>query len=150
MENIAGSIRVEATLEVELPPDEVYRFWRIPENLPRFMERLISATAVDPWRSYWVVRSGESERVAWFVEIVADTEPVLIAWRSMGPEALTPDYSCQARFGDGLVGRGTSLRFECTLQLGSQAVNLLGDDPMQQLSADLVRCRGLMANSQRG
>lgn len=152
---VVGTIHLAATLLVDLKPEQVYRFWRIPENLPRFMGCLDSATAVDPWRSLWVVRSSETVLATWYVEVVADTEPVLIAWRSMGIEELVPDYSCQVRFSAGVVEQGTveqgtTVHIETMLRLGSAAAQVLGDSPVQQFTADLDRFAGLMAEGHLG
>ena len=44
-------IKIESTVTVERPPQEVYRFWRNLENISRFFEHVESVTPIDDRRS---------------------------------------------------------------------------------------------------
>src|ERR1043166_4740881 len=49
-------IRVEKSVTINRAPDELYRFWRNFENLPRFMSHLKSVTVIDEQRSHWIAK----------------------------------------------------------------------------------------------
>ncbi len=138
-------IHVEAAMVLDWSRDEVYSFWRNPENLPRFMERLESVTIVDPWRSFWVLRTDGVQSVAWYVEVVADTTDELIAWKSISRKGEVPDYASEARFHDADDGRGTRLELEVKCRPDSPAARVLGDDPEGQVHADILRLAAALA-----
>lgn len=78
-------IRVEETMTVNRPPEEVYAFWRRFDNLPGFMTHLRSVTLTDDRHSHWVVSAPGPlpMTVEWDGEIVEDRENSLITWRSL-------------------------------------------------------------------
>jgi uncharacterized membrane protein len=63
-------IRVDEAVTINRSPEEVYRFWRRLENLPRFMEHLESVTAIDEKRSHGVARGPAGKSVEWDAEII--------------------------------------------------------------------------------
>ena len=46
-------VRVDKTITIAKPPEEVYQFWRNLENLPRFMQHLESVKEIDNIRTGW-------------------------------------------------------------------------------------------------
>src|SRR5205814_5243518 len=70
-------------ITVDRPREEVYRFWRNFENLPRFMEHLESVRVLDERRSHWKARAPAGATVEWDAEIVEDRPNELIAWRAL-------------------------------------------------------------------
>ena len=77
-------LRVREAIRVEVPLEEVYRFWRRLENLPRFMAYLESVTeSRRRVRSHWVARGPGGVRVAWDAEIINEVENQILAWRSL-------------------------------------------------------------------
>ena len=85
-----GGIHVEQSITVGRPPEEIYRFWRDFENLPRFMEHLESVKVLDDRRSHWRARAPAGSSVEWDAEIVEDRPnqriSVAIASERRGPE----------------------------------------------------------------
>jgi len=77
-------IRIEQSLVVHRTPEDLYRFWRNFENLPRFMRHLES---VSRWsadgRSHWVARGPMGISVEWDASLHNDRPNELIAWRSL-------------------------------------------------------------------
>ncbi len=65
------------------PRDEVYRYWRSFENLPRFMQHLESVQTTDGNQSHWVEKAPLGEQVEWDAEITADRPGSYIAWHSL-------------------------------------------------------------------
>src|SRR5918999_5424208 len=50
-------IKVEKSVTVNKSPEELYRFWRNFENLPRFMNHLESVKDTGGGRSHWVAKA---------------------------------------------------------------------------------------------
>src|SRR5581483_5839424 len=77
-------IHVVATFTVNKPAEELYRFWRNFENLPKFMTHVQSVSAADDKRSHWVVDGPAGKSIHWDAEVINDEPNRLIAWRSLG------------------------------------------------------------------
>src|SRR5256885_6827701 len=52
--NARKAIKVERSIHVARPAEELYRLWRDFSNLPRFMQHLESVDTIDSMRSHWV------------------------------------------------------------------------------------------------
>ncbi|MEA2712640.1 MAG: hypothetical protein QOK27_601, partial [Gemmatimonadales bacterium] len=101
-------IKVERTITVNRPREEVYHFWRQLENLPRFMDHLESVTVLDEDRSHWVAKAPAGTKVEWDATIQDEIENELIAWRSLEGSAVDTAASVHFRRAPG--GRGTEVR----------------------------------------
>src|SRR2546421_11677855 len=73
----SGLVQVH-TITINRKPEEVYRFWRNFQNLPRFMEHLESVEVIDDRRSHWVAKAPAGTRVEWDAEIVEEIPNKLI------------------------------------------------------------------------
>jgi uncharacterized membrane protein len=51
-----GGVDTGSSVTINKPVDELYRFWRHFENLPRFMRHLESVIALNNTRSHWVAK----------------------------------------------------------------------------------------------
>ncbi|MFX7870678.1 SRPBCC family protein, partial [Acinetobacter baumannii] len=77
-------VHVEQSMLIQKPAEELYRFWRHLENLPRIMTHLESVTRTDERRSHWVVTTDKlGLRLEWEAEVTADEPNTRIAWRSL-------------------------------------------------------------------
>jgi uncharacterized membrane protein len=138
-------VHVTRTTTVNRPADEVYRFWRDFENLPRFMAHLASVRILDDRRSRWSATAPAGTTVEWEAEIVDDRPNELIAWRSTGGV----ENSGTVHFAPAPGGRGTELRVEMTYAppggvLGAAVARLLGEEPAGQIEGDLRRFKQVM------
>ena len=84
-------IRIQKAITIDRPLDEVYRFWRNFENLPRFMEHLERVRVLDARRSRWVARAPGGASVEWTAELIEDQPNESIVWRSLDG-ASCPQY----------------------------------------------------------
>src|SRR5689334_8191889 len=68
---LAGSrgTPVETAVTIAKPHDELYRFWRDLENLPKFMPHLVSVKELGGNRSHWVAKAPGGRTVEWDAEI---------------------------------------------------------------------------------
>ena len=136
-----SAIRVH-TITVNQSPEEVYRFWRDFENLPRFMSHLESVRITGERRSHWVAKAPGGTTVEWDAEITKDVPGQLIAWRSV--EGADVENSGVVRFDPAPGGRGTEVRVELIYNppggvIGAGVAKLFGEEPGTQIKGDLRR-----------
>jgi len=133
--------KVEEAVVIARPRDELFRFWRQLDNLPRFMDHLESVTVLDNQRSHWVAKGPLGSRVEWDAEIVHEVPDEIIAWRSLpGSEV---DQAGQVQFTPA-HGGGTDVRLVLRYaapagKAGETVAHLLGDNPARQIADDLRR-----------
>ena len=140
-------IKVEKSVTVNRSPEEVYRFWRDFQNLPRFMNHLESVTDLGGGRSHWVAKAPAGKTVEWDAEVYNEKENELIAWRSL--EGADVDNAGSVRFESAPEGRGTIVRVTLKYdppagKLGSLVAKLWGEEPSQQIEEDLRRFKQVM------
>ena len=138
-------IRVERSITVNRPQEEVYRFWRQLENLPRFMDHLESVTVLDEERSHWVAKAPAGSKVEWDASIQDEIENELIAWRSLPGSDI--DNAGSVHFIP--AGDGTEVRVVLSYdppagKVGAAVAKLLGEEPEQQVEEDLRRFKQVM------
>ncbi|MET8992842.1 SRPBCC family protein, partial [Nonomuraea wenchangensis] len=76
-----GPLKVRASITINKPREDVYRFWRDLENLPTFMIHLDSVRTLGGGRSRWKAK-GPIGALEWEAEIIDERVGDLIAWRS--------------------------------------------------------------------
>jgi uncharacterized membrane protein len=139
-------IRVEQSVTIGRPREEIYRFWRNFENLPRFMDHLESVRVLDEQRSHWVAKGPAGSRVEWDAEIHNEIPDELIAWRSLpGAEV---DHAGSVHFTPA-QDEGTEVRVILRYdppagKLGAAVARLFGEEPSRQVAEDLRRFKQVM------
>jgi uncharacterized membrane protein len=134
-------------ITIRRSPEEVYRFWRDFENLPRFMRHLESVRASGDRRSHWTAEGPGGKSVEWDAEIVEDRPNALIAWRSLPGADVT--NSGQVRFRAAPGGHGTEVEVQLHYdppagKLGKTLAMLLGKEPGQEAEGDLRRLKQVL------
>jgi uncharacterized membrane protein len=135
-------IKVEKSVLVNRPAQELYRFWRNFENLPRFMDHLESVTVVDENRSHWVAKAPAGTKVEWDAIIHNEIENQLIAWRSL-PGA-DVNNAGSVHFMPAPDGVATEVRVILSYEppagkVGAAVAKLFGEEPSKQVEDDLRR-----------
>ena len=139
-------IKVEQRVTINRPREEIYRFWRNFENLPRFMDHLESVAVLDEQRSHWVAKGPAGTRVEWDAEIHNEIPNELIAWRSLpGAEV---DHAGSVHFESSAAG-ATDVRVVLRYdppggKAGAAVARLFGEEPSQQVAEDLRRFKQVM------
>jgi uncharacterized membrane protein len=141
-----GGIRVRKAITINRSPEDLYRFWRDFENLPRFMRHLESVRVLDDGRSHWVARGPGGSRVEWDAEITLDVANQLIAWRSLEGDV---DTAGSVRFERAPGGRGAVVRVDMQYRppagaMGALIARLFGEEPEQQVPEELRRFKQVM------
>ena len=142
-------VKVENTVLINKSPEELYRYWRQLENLPRFMDHLVSVKSEGGQRSHWVVKTIGNAEISWDAEIVNDVPNELIAWRTV--ENADVDHAGSVRF----EGSGQGTRVKVTMEyrppagkLGVGLAKLFGQEPRQMIDSDLRRFKQLMESGE--
>ncbi|MEB3308740.1 MAG: SRPBCC family protein [Snowella sp.] len=140
------AIKVEKTVTIRRPAEDLYNFWRNFENLPTFMEHLQFVKVYNETRSHWIA-TAPLQNVEWDAEIIKDEPHHLIAWTSV--EGAEINHSGFIRFQNATGGRGTEVKVVMEyLPPGGAIANLIskifGESPEQQIGDDLSRFKQLM------
>lgn len=145
----SGRIHIEQALLVNRSPEELYRFWRDVENLPRIMTHLQTVRVIDDRRSHWVAKAPRlaGGSVEWDAEITADEPNRRIAWRSLPSSQV--ETSGEIRFGKALGDRGTEVHVTMAYappagRLGHVLASLAGENPRRVVREDLRNLKRLM------
>jgi uncharacterized membrane protein len=135
-----GRIRIVQSIIVGRGAEEVYRFWRNLENLPRFMKHLESVKETGHRQTHWKTKAPGGSSVEWDAEITADEPNRRISWRSL--PGSTVENSGTVSFERATGDRGTLIRVEMEYRppfgmIGSVAASLFRENPKQQIYDDL-------------
>ena len=139
-------IRIDASVTVNKSREELYRFWRNLENLPRIMKHIESVKEIDGKRSHWVVKAPAGRNVSWKAEIVNEIPGELIAWRALPGADI--DNAGSVHF-EAAPDGGTEVRIVLRYSppgglVGALVARLFGEEPSQQLREDLYHFKHLM------
>lgn len=143
-------IRVEKSVTVDASPEDLYRFWRNFENLPRFMSHLQSVEVIDSKRSHWVTKGPAGRDVEWEAEIINEVPNELIGWRSV--EGSKVGHAGSVHFEPAAGGTNVKvvLRYDPPAGvLGAAIAKLFGEDPARQVQEDLRSFKELVETGQR-
>lgn len=140
-------VRVEKSVTVNAPPEQLYAFWRNFENLPRFMQNLEAVRVHDNLRSRWVAKGPAGSTVEWEAEIINEIANELIGWRSLDGSQV--DNAGSVHFTPAPGGRGTEvkvvLRYDPPAgRIGANVSRILGEDPALNVQEDLRRFKRLI------
>ena len=139
--------RVVKSCTIQRRPEELYRFWRNLENLPRFAKHLISVRTINEKESHWVAKSPAGTTSEWDAEITSEHENHFIAWHSLKGSQI--DHAGTVRFEPAPGGQGTEVRVMLDYipplgKLGALVAKLYGEEPDIQVEEDLSRFKALM------
>ena len=144
-----GGIRVATSFLINKSPEELYRFWRNFENLPRIMTHLESVRVIDERKSHWVARAPRivGGQVEWDAEITRDEPNSIIAWRSL--PGSTIDTTGEIRFAPAAGDRGTQVSVSMDYnppggRLGHWVTSMLGENPKRVVREDLRNFKRVM------
>lgn len=141
------AIKVKHSVTINKSAEELYKFWRNFENLPRIMNHLDRVDVTSDKRSHWVAKAPAGLKVEWDAEIINEKENELIAWKSLEGANIANAGSVQ--FKDLGFGRGTEVKVEIDYEppagaLGAIVAKLLGEEPNTQVQEDLRLFKQMM------
>jgi uncharacterized membrane protein len=151
----SGLHLIARTVTVNRPREELYRFWRQPENLAKFMGNIRQVRAQGPLHSRWTLAApGDKDRneaIEWDSVIVEDVPNEVIAWRSADGEKVGQEGRVQFR--DAAPGRGTEVTATILYRrhggpVGALMAKLFHNDPKVQTRRELRRFKQLMESGE--
>lgn len=139
-------IRVQKTLTIEAPVEEVFEFWSRVENFPRFMEHVLEVRAQGDGRQHWRVTGPGAVPIDFDAEVVARIPNRKLAWRSLPGSVV--DHHGEVHFereGD----RATRISVHMAYRppagaLGHAVASFLHGDPKTLIDDDLLRMKSLL------
>jgi uncharacterized membrane protein len=142
-----GVLPVLAVITVNKPVNEVYRFWKNPENFARFMEQIDSVRITSGRRSHWKVKGPAGLAIEWDAEVETDNPNEMISWRSVDTSEL--ENSGTVRFRPAAGNRGTEVELEMDFKpkggiLGQKIAKFFMALPKTQLMNDLRRFKQII------
>ena len=140
-------IHIERSVTINKSPEELYRFWRDLNNLPRIMNHVKTIQVLDQKRSHWAATGPAGTTVEWDAEIINDIPNELIAWRSLGGAQV--DNAGSVRFVPAPGNRGTEVKVVLDYippagRIGNWIAAMFGQDPKRQIADELWRFKCLM------
>ncbi len=137
--------RVEDSVEVEAPVQEVYEYWETLENLPDFMSNVEEVRSTGSDTSHWRIKGPFGATVEFDARTTQNEPNEAIAWNSVDGQVQT---SGQVRFRE--IGTGRT-RVEVVMnyadppggKVGETASRLLSD-PQVMLKQDLQNFKEIM------
>ena len=142
------AVDVQKTITINAPVGEVYAFWSMYENFPRFMSRVLEVRSNDnePRRSQWKVAGPAGAPVAFDAEIKRAIPNQMMAWETIPGSAV--GHAGVVRFDPYPDGR-TRVHIRMSYNppagwLGHGIAAAFGVDPKSSLDADLLRMKTLI------
>ena len=143
----ARGTAVEEVVTINATADRLFTFWRKLDQLPRFMDHLVSVHQVDERLSHWVAKAPGRRTVEWDAEIINEVPGELIGWRTLdGADVISAG---SVRFTAATGNRGTEVRVRLQYdppagKVGATVAWLLGHEPSQTIREDLRRFKQLI------
>ena len=146
-------IKLKKSVTVNRSADELYRWWRVLENIPRLFHNITLAKIIDDTRSHWTLKAPGGIRLEWNAEITVDRQNEMIGWRSVGRAGL--DNAGYVRFERDPGSRGTvvtvALQYDPPAgKLGAALATLFGEKPGTLIEEALQRFKQLMEAGEIG
>ncbi len=149
-----AGIKVEKSVTINKPAEDLFKIWHNFENLPRFLDHLESVRSIGDQStglSHWVARLPTGMTIEWNAEIINEDTNNLIAWRSL--EGAPVPNAGSVRFEQSPDGQGATVTVSLEYappagKIGAFIVKLFGEDPERQVEEDLSRFKHLMETGQ--
>lgn len=141
----AQGIKLEKTIDINVPLGTVFDVWTQYKNFPYFMSHVLEVRDLDQQRSHWVVKGPAGARLEWDALLTEYTWPSLLAWKT-GPGAAV-EHAGSVYFEPTDSGTRVTVRMSYRPPagtLGHSLAVLLGSDPKQELDDDLVRMKAFI------
>jgi uncharacterized membrane protein len=139
--------KVNKAVTINRSAEDLYAFWRNFENLPQFMDHLVSVKNLDGNRSHWEAKAPLGKTVEWDAEVIEDVPNRRISWRSLEGADVYNEGSVTFEPAPG--NRGTMLKVEMSYdppggKIGATVAKLAGQAPDKQVPLDLMRFKQLL------
>jgi uncharacterized membrane protein len=136
-------LRVQKTINIHAPVEQVFGFLTDYRNFPRFMSKVREARPTGNGRSHWIVSGPAGLPVEWTAEVTELVPNKLLAWRSVPGSAIR--NSGDIHFEPNHDG-GTRVHIQLCYHppggaIGHTLAKIFGSDPKSEMDADLLRMK---------
>jgi len=141
-------MKIEQSVTINRPPDEIYSFWRQLENLPRFMRHIKSVTQTGDGISHWLVKTSSGKEFEWDARLIEDKPGQMLSWQSL--EGADVDNAGSVWFtptADGTLVKVSMKYAPPGGKLGALLGRFLGDSAEDEMHEDLLQLKKLMESS---
>ena len=136
--------KIEDSIEVRVPVQQVYNQWTQFEEFPKFMEGIQSVQQLDETHVRWVAEvRGESRQ--WTTEITEQQPDTRIAWKTIDGEVKNDGVVTFEQVGNGQTRVNVQMDVEGESTVENVAGELLGI-VKGQVHGDLERFKQLIEN----
>lgn len=140
------AVDVQKTMEVDAPPDRVWRLWSDFESFPRFMTHLRSVRETGPGRWRWVVDGPLGTPLEWEAVVTRWKPERLVGWKTVAGSRV--EHAGVVRFEPNRRG-GTRITLRLSYNppagaIGHAVASFFGADPKRQMDEDLLRLKSLL------
>ena len=141
-----GSSIVGRSVTISKPAAELFSYFRDFNNLPHFMENVVSIDVIDDKRSHWVVKAPAGGTVEWNARVTDEEDGKVIAWTS--EPGADVENSGRVEFKDA-GARGTVVTATIVYDppagiVGKMIAKMFQREPAIQARRDLNRFKQLM------
>lgn len=128
-----------ATVAINRPAGDLYRYWRDFRNMPRFMRMIRSVEILDDRRSHWTTKAIGGRSIEWTSEVSRDLPDEGISLRSVDPS--DTEHSGSVTFSPLPAERGTSVSVEISSPRANALLEIFAS---KKLHSDLRRFKQLI------
>src|SRR5260370_3608320 len=136
---------IEASVTIQRPVEEVFRFYRDLKNLPGFLGDVMDIEQICPATSRWVIQGPLGIRVNWTMKVTEVRTNALIRYETVTSPLLRTYW--EIHFAPGSEAGETEVREVMKVplgRLGRAALALLGKFPAEEVAANLHRLKQVM------
>lgn len=139
--------KIEQSIHVRRPADELYRYWRNLSHLPRIFSHIKSVEQTDLLNSHWVGSAPFGSDVEWDAMVIEDKPGELISWRSRDGGDLSAAGS--VHFQESAQAGETEVRVVLRYsppggRIGAAIAKWFDESPEQQIAAGLQEFKSMM------
>ena len=137
--------RVEKSIRVSAPVEQVYQYWRNFTNFPNFMENVeeVHPLAGNDRLSHWKIKGPLGKTVEFDSELVRDEPNKMIGWNSTGGEMGTSGAVTFAETGDNTEVHVVMQWYDPPGGAVGEAASKLLQNPEKMLEEDLQRFKDI-------
>ena len=140
-----GAIRIQKSIAVRAPVEQVYETLRNYDNFPRFMHNVRAVEVRPDGTSHWTVAGPAGVSVEWDAYTTDLEENRLIAWATAEGGAVDHDGVIRLVPEDGLTRIHLTMTYTpIGGAVGHAIAVLFGADPKSELDEDLLRLKALL------
>ena len=136
---------IEASVGIDCPVEEVFKYYRDFENLPSFLGDVMAVEQIGPATSRWTIQGPLGIRTKWTTRVTEERPNELIRYETVTSPRLRTYW--EIYFAPGSEAGETQVRevMKPPLgRLGRTALALLGKFPAEEAKANLHRLKQVM------